>query len=1188
MTAARAMLLRWLLGSLCALLAPAWAAAATYTFRSDSFAWESASTAVTWERRCTQYPGDDDQATVTFTGGFTFPFAGTAYSSVRVLSNGMLQFGADTGFFRNFTNTRLPAGAASGRSGCVAAATARTMMVYWADLDPGASAASGGGVTWQQKGTAPNRYVVVSWNAVFQYSTSTPYTFQVILYESGEFKFQYGNANASGSNATIGVQVSDSDFTLYAFNSGYNANGSAIRWVRPSTAPERVAEYYLDGFALNGTVGEVRDSSGNDRNGVRVGSAASVAGGYVCRGVEIPANTNATIAAIDTLLSLPGAAGTSGSVSMWWRSAVVWTASTPAVLFDATQAAARPFYLQRNGGGALRFALTDGAGTALSATTAASAFAAGTWVHVTATWRLAAGTNQSTLRIFVNGALAATTIGTTSGALDGGQGTLFLGDNRSSATPSGGSLNSANGRIDEVRVYNFDQGPGDIAADMAASHECQPPVDHYEVSLPSSSIACLGSTVTVTACADSSRPCTNRAAGLLGQTATLSTSAATLGSPLLVFDANGVASTTLSFPTASDGSVVAVSLSNESTAATAPRQCCPDGTACSAANSCATTFRTAGFVIAAAAGASEATLPAQTAGTASATHFLRAVQTGTSTKACEAALTGANAVDWASQCNNPATCSSGNRMTVTGSSAVAVPGNPGSGVSSWASVPMVFDSNGNAPFSVSLADVGQVSLFVRRLGAGLQTTPLTGRSNAYVTRPAGFTVTGIRQTAAPGTANPAAADAAGARFVAAGESFSATITATTSSGAAAPNFGRETVPEGVLLTPALVAPAGGAAGTLSNGSVAGSSFSAGVATVTALAFSEVGIVRLTPSVADGNYLGAGPVSGSASVTIGRFVPARFVVSGGSATHRSALACSPASTFSYLGENFRLGLTLAAQNSAGSTTLNYAGAFAKFDPAAAGAWNLAGRDGSTVFTAAGGRLALGSASGSWTAGVAAGVTLTAQATRAASPDGPFNADFGVAPTDSDGVTLAAPDMASTAGGGNDRARVATLPLHFGRLRLANAIGPADRELAVPVAAQHWTGSTFDTHTLDSCTTLPAASVSFGNLRRTLTTADTAVLGSVTLAAGVGRLRLAAPQGGRSGTYDLALSLGGGAADASCLQPWTPGAGDAATAGANLAHLRGAWCGGAFGNDPSARASFGLASGHEALVYRRENY
>ena len=150
---------------------------------------------------------------------------------------------------------------------------------------------SAGGVTWQQKGTAPNRYLVVSWNGVYQYSTTTPYTFQAILYENGEFKYQYGNANTTGASATIGVQVSPTDYTLYSFNSGYNANGSAIRWFVPSGTPTRLAEYRMDEYSWTGKVGEVADYAGNGYSGVRVGSAANTASGYVCRGADIPANT---------------------------------------------------------------------------------------------------------------------------------------------------------------------------------------------------------------------------------------------------------------------------------------------------------------------------------------------------------------------------------------------------------------------------------------------------------------------------------------------------------------------------------------------------------------------------------------------------------------------------------------------------------------------------------------------------------------------------------------------------------------------------------------------------------------------------------------------------------------------------------------------------------------------------------
>ena len=1163
------------------------AVAATYTFRSDTYGWESTTTTLSWDRLCTGYPGDDDQATIAFTGGFTFTFAGTAYSSVRVLSNGSLQFGADTGFMRTYTNTVLPAGSPAARAGCAAAATARTMMAYWTDLNP--SASGSGGVTWQLKGSAPNRYLVVSWNAVFQYSTTTPYTFQIILYENGEFKYQYGNANATGASATIGVQVSATDYTMYSFNSGYNANGTAIRWFVPSGVPSRVAEYRFDENSYTGAVGEVADSSGNSRNGVRVGSANAVANGYVCRMLDVPANTTTAASGVDTLLDVDGIAGVTGSIGFWMRSNVAWTSATAAALFDATTSSARPFYLMRNGGGALRFMVSDGAGSSVIATTAAQAFTAGSWVHVAASWRLASGSNQSTVRIYVNGALAASTAGTTNGALDASLGTLFIGDNRSTSLGAGATANSANGQFDEVRVYNYEVSTADIAIDMAATHPCPLPVNHYEVSLPTTSLSCNPSTVTVTACADSSSPCTNAATTVNGQTATVSTSGATLGAGTLTFNSAGVATTTLSYPSAANGTTASVTLAGESAPATAARQCCPNGTSCAVSNSCSTTFNTAGFIVSASANGAAATLPAQTAGTASGTYYLRAVQTSTSTKACEAALTGANTVNWAYECNNPTTCSGSNLMSLNGGVATTIQRNNNASVASYTSVPMSFDANGNAPFTFTFGDVGQTTLWASKSAGGSLLSTLAGSSNAFVVKPAGFTVTGISQTASPNLVNPAAASAAGAKFVKAGESFGATVTAVTSGGAATPNFGRETVPEGVLLTRALVLPSGGAGGTLANATVAGGSFSGGVATVSNLSFNEVGIITLTPSSADGDYLGAGSVTGTTTGNIGRFVPAQFAVSASTTTHRAALSCSPASAFTYLGENFRLGFTLTAQNSAGTTTQNYTGSFAKLDPTAATGWNLAGRDATTVFTTASGRLSLGTAAGSWSNGVASAVTITANAARATTPDGPFSASFGIAPVDSDGVAMAAFDLASASGGSNDRTAVGVLALRVGRLRLANAVGSQTRALALPVTVQSWTGTAFDTNALDSCTSVPAAAVSFGNLRRTLTIADTAVTGSsVALAAGLGRLTLSAPLGGRYGSADVTLSLGSSATDASCLQPWSPGIGDAATAGANLAFLRGAWCATSYDKDPSARATWGLYQGADAVLYQRENY
>ena len=196
---------------------------ASYSFTTTSYAWETtANTISSWIGTCTSYAGDDDRQTLNFTGGFTFPFNGTNYSSVSVHINGGLQFGSETGLFRDFTAS-LPAGSASPRFLCASSATVNMLYVYSADLQ----LVGGSSITWEIKGTAPARYLVVSWNAVYDYNSGQTLTFQAILHESGLVKYQY----ASGLNATsriVGVQVNSSDYKLVPFNSTNTANGTAV------------------------------------------------------------------------------------------------------------------------------------------------------------------------------------------------------------------------------------------------------------------------------------------------------------------------------------------------------------------------------------------------------------------------------------------------------------------------------------------------------------------------------------------------------------------------------------------------------------------------------------------------------------------------------------------------------------------------------------------------------------------------------------------------------------------------------------------------------------------------------------------------------------------------------------------------------------------------------------------------
>lgn len=1162
---------------LLALALPPAAQAATYTFKSDTFAWETAANAVTWDRACTDYPGDDDQATITLTGGFVFRFAGTNYSSVRVLTNGMLQFGADTGFHRNFTNTNLPAGNAVGHgAGCVATATARVIMPYWTDLDP--SRAGAGNVTWEQKGSAPNRRLVVSWNSVWEYGTSTPYAFQVILYEGGEFKYQYGNANATGSNATIGVQVSNSDYTLYSFDSGYNANGAAIRWFIPSGSPTRLAEYRMDEYSYSGNIGEVTDFTGNGYGGVRVGSAASHASGYVCRGVDIPANTTTAISAIDTSIDVDSALGSDGGISFWYRGNNAWVSSPEAQLFDASGSAGRPFFLTRKSTGALRFVVADSAGTLLDATSSVRNIAAGTWAHIAVTWRLANGSGQSNLRIYVNGAQVGAVSGTTNGTIDTSLLTLFLGDNRLAATPANATSASANGRLDEVNVYNYEISALEILADMAVTHTCQPPLHHLEIRHGSGTgLTCTPSTLTIVACQDAS--CSTTYTGGLTGTVTAT------GTPSVVWPdgasfsiPSGSSSVTENVQVTTAGSVV-FGLTGLSVTPTSSTTCNFGSPAC--------TFT-----------ASDAGLQFDVLdhlADAPQSVTVRAVRKADNAASCTPAFASVNkAITFTCGYANPTTgtlpARVGGRALNTGNSAAAACDGTGQAVT------LAFDATGAATTTLQYADVGQLTLNARYSGSGSDAGLVMTGSDSFIAAPYTFAV-----NAAGGTRT-------------AGVDFSATVSAQNINAAVTPNFGRETVPQGVTLGWVRTLPQGSGA---SNGSFTASAggFTNGTATVANARWSEVGRGDLSAALASGNYLGSGYTAAGSSAGVpvwcanewgtcvlpsgttatiyygrnGRLATRSgmsgnvwcanaafgdpdpgytkqcwYVATSGSSDASSGAvgpfrphhfdvavtpACAPGG-FTYAGQPVPTSVT--AKNAAGSTTVNYFGSFAR----------------ATTLSDAG---ALGV--GSFTAGATIPAASYSAGNASATPTYSFTNKATAAQTlviratDADGVSSSGHAEGST-------------PLRSGRLLVANGYGSEKSPLVLTARTEYWSGAAWVLNNADTCTVVPAAALALSNVRNhqgnagTWTTSGSAItigVGTGT-SPGIGFLTLAAPSGGATGSVDLALNLGATTTDSSCL------ANHPASTGAALPWLRSrnGSCAAGWAADPSARATFGVYS------------
>ncbi len=521
--------------------------------------------------------------------------------------------------------------------------------------------------------------------------------------------------------------------------------------------------------------------------------------------------------------------------------------------------------------------------------------------------------------------------------------------------------------------------------------------------------------------------------------------------------------------------------------------------------------------------------------------------------------------------------------TIDGVAAAAI-------ASSAAGQPVDF-SQGQAAVLAKYKDVGRIRIFVRddttvnaELAAGI-----TGATADFVVRPFAFTLSDVRAGA---LANPAALDAAGPAFVAAGAPFQATVTARDAEGTATPNYGRESIPERVRLTTQLVAPAGGASPAL--GSTIGfGPFSGGQATGTDFTWSEVGIVRAIPGVGDGDYLTAGDVTGPASEPIGRFIPSHFVATLNAPLF--ATACS-AGGFTYQGQTFDYTtapvITATAVAVNGAPTTNYSGQFFKLSNATltgrsysanpAAALDTAGLPATTVDPAI---AAAGNGVATLTFGSGAGLAFAK-----AVPQAPFPAQIQLAINilDDDGVAavgvgpLGNPVTFGVAGG---IPFTAGSEIRYGRIRLGTAVGSELVELPVPMRAEYYSsaGTGFLTNLDDVCTS--NVSLTFPAYTGALNAGDTCVLdagapgasGAGCTAAALLPVRYREPPlAGAGGDFNLRLAA--------------PGAGNQGSLSIRAAvpaWLRFDWDAGAAGDeDPTGQATFGIFGGERRLIYTRQ--
>lgn len=665
-------------------------------------------------------------------------------------------------------------------------------------------------------------------------------------------------------------------------------------------------------------------------------------------------------------------------------------------------------------------------------------------------------------------------------------------------------------------------------------------VCYYELSGQATGLTCAAHTLTIKACSDDSLPCAAPYTG--GASGTLSASGAGMtvnwdgntggaaGAGFVI--ANGSSSVAKNVQVATAGSVMFGVSSTTPAPANAAR--CTFGSP-----ACTFTASTAGFIFSNTTSGNSYIIPVQVSGIATPLLYLRAVQASTTNPAvCTPAIIGQTvAVNMGYACNNPAICQAGNLAAIN-ATAIAPAGT---------AVDLTFDANGAAPITARYDDAGQITLNASKtvipFGSATPVT-LNGSSNSLVVKPHHFDLSGIQQTAVPHLVNPAAAQASGARFIQAGEQFSITVTARNALGGVTANYGQETAPESVKLTSALAT----GLGLTNNPAVGGAfgSFTDGVATGAAFAWNEVGIIKLTPSVGDGNYLGVGDVTGTQSGNIGRFYAAQFALSGGVIANRTDLAGCPApagcGAFTYMGEQISAVFNLTAKAVDGVTTLqNYTAAnnFAKLDPMAAvtpgtggplvfGAVdNVATR---TPFIPCGTTPAhpcltpAQATAGIFASGVANSITVPLTVYRSnATAAGPYTVlDIGVAPLDSDGVTTVYDlDTVNVVSGVNNHTKVGRTQLRYGRTRIVGEYGSELLPLSLPVVVEYWDGATYVTSAEDSASMVTAM---LGNYLLNLNSGETTLTQPV-ITNGTGQAGLSAPGAGNNGSVDVTVASPG---------------------------------------------------------------
>ena len=163
--------------------------------------------------------GNNDDGAYEIPIGFDFTYYGHAKTNLFISSNGFLAFDTASTEYTDF---------------CIPSVEEpkRILCAFWDDVDPGNLDTNlfpnDGKVYWQTSGSAPNRRLTVEWyKCPHNHDTDARYTFEIVLYESGDFKTMYKDMlDGTGEFASY-IYSSDAAWEVLSKQSWENLN---ISW----------------------------------------------------------------------------------------------------------------------------------------------------------------------------------------------------------------------------------------------------------------------------------------------------------------------------------------------------------------------------------------------------------------------------------------------------------------------------------------------------------------------------------------------------------------------------------------------------------------------------------------------------------------------------------------------------------------------------------------------------------------------------------------------------------------------------------------------------------------------------------------------------------------------------------------------------------------------------------------------